>query len=66
VAARAQLAVDIRGVDSRSAPPDVLGPDDYGVPYERTRGAVLLHILEELLQHLGQMQISRDVLMAEG
>ena len=65
-AARAQLAVDMRRVDSMSAPPDILGPQDAGTPYARTRGGVLLHILEELLQHLGQMQISRDVLMAEG
>jgi hypothetical protein len=27
---------------------------------------VLLHVLEELLQHLGQMELSRDVLLSEG
>jgi hypothetical protein len=34
------------------------------VPYARAKGAVLLHILEELFQHLGQMEITRDALMA--
>ena len=34
-------------------------PDD-PVPYTETKGAVLLHILEELFQHLGQMELTRD------
>jgi hypothetical protein len=33
------------------------------VPYAESKGAVLVHILEELFQHLGQMQLSRDALM---
>ncbi len=38
-------------------------PDD-PVPYTESKGAVLLHILEELFQHLGQMEITRDALLA--
>ena len=38
-------------------------PDD-PVPYSETNGAVLIHILEELFQHLGQMEITS--LMIEG
>ena len=34
------------------------------VPYTETKGAVLLHVLEELFQHLGQMELTRDALVA--
>ncbi len=37
---------------------------DHPVPYAETKGAVLLHMLEELFQHLGQMEITRDMLQA--
>ena len=30
----------------------------------RTQGAVLLHVYEELAQHLGQLEVTRDVLLA--
>jgi Protein of unknown function (DUF664) len=47
------------------APPGQVGPNpDDPVPYRETKGAVLLHVLEELFQHLGQMEITRDVLQA--
>jgi len=64
VTARRQLAADISGFDAADAPPHVLPPEDADMPYAKTKGAVLLHVLEELLQHLGQMEISRDVLLA--
>jgi hypothetical protein len=35
------------------------------VPYARAKGSVLLHILEELFQHLGQMELSRDILATD-
>lgn len=65
-AARRQLATDISGFDPSAASPDVLPPEDAGLPYAKTKGGVLLHVLEELLQHLGQMELSRDVLLSEG
>jgi hypothetical protein len=65
-AARSRLADDIAGVDSAAAPaysfPD---PNDPG-PYDEAKGAVLLHIVEELYQHLGQMEITRDLLTRSG
>jgi hypothetical protein len=64
VTARRQLAADISGFDAAAAPPHVLPPEDADMPYAKSKGAVLLHVLEELLQHLGQMEISRDVLLA--
>jgi hypothetical protein len=63
--ARNRLRKDLSGLDPWSTPgsvrPDLADP----VPYSETKGAVLLHILEELFQHLGQMEITRDMLLAE-
>jgi hypothetical protein len=60
-----RLREDLSGLEPWSKPssvrPDPAGP----VPYDETKGAVLLHILEELFQHLGQMEITRDMLQAE-
>ncbi len=62
---RAKLRTDIAELDA-SAPPrgQVLDPDDAELPLGRTQGGALIHIYEELSQHLGQMEISRDVLAA--
>jgi len=48
-------------------PPFSVRPDPHDrepVPYVESKGAVLLHIMEELFQHLGQMEITRDALVA--
>jgi hypothetical protein len=59
-AARDQLAADVVAADP-SAPP--LNPPPYEPDLSTsTQGGVLLHIYEELAQHLGQMEITRDVL----
>lgn len=60
--ARSKLEVDVTGLDSMAEPPNVPGEP---VPYNQVKGAVLLHILEELYQHLGQMELTRDLLVAE-
>src|ERR1700681_2466592 len=62
--ARRRLREDIAGLDvDASAPPAGVQPDpDEPVPYAQAKGAVLLHVLEELFQHLGQMEITRDAL----
>ena len=61
--ARQRLHADLASFDPGAAPASVArGPDP--VPYTETKGAVLLHILEELYQHLGQMELTRDVLLA--
>ena len=39
-------------------------PADQPEVGERSQGAVLLHVHEELAQHLGQMEVIRDVLLA--
>ena len=50
-----------------ASPPDlpanpVREPD--GTLSYATQGAVLLHVFEELAQHLGQLEVTRDVLVA--
>jgi hypothetical protein len=60
--ARGRLEADVIGLDSMALPPNVIGE---AVPYNETKGSVLLHILEELYQHLGQMELTRDILVTE-
>jgi hypothetical protein len=61
---RAQLAVDLAGVEPPAPPSGPVDEEDAATPVGRTQGGVLLHIYEELSQHLGQMEVSRDVLRA--
>ena len=65
-AARRRLVADIAAGDP-SAPPrhDPVFPEDAGTPIATTQAGVLLHVLRELTQHLGQMEVSRDVLRTE-
>ena len=62
--ARRRLREDIVGLDAMAPPIGVPRDPDDPVPYSGAKGAVLLHVLEELFQHLGQMEITRDALMA--
>jgi hypothetical protein len=64
-AARDRFAADLTAVDS-SAPPrhDPVLPEDIGTPLASTQAGVLIHVLQELTQHLGQMEITRDLLVA--
>jgi len=63
--ARRRLRDDIAGLDAFAPPAGVRPDPDDPVPYARAKGSVLLHILEELFQHLGQMEITRDALVAD-
>ena len=63
-ALRGRLDADARGADLgaplRAEPPRTFqGPDR-----ALTRGGALLHVLEELAQHHGQMEILRDAIRA--
>jgi hypothetical protein len=60
--ARGQLEADVIGLDPMAPPLNVIGE---AVPYNETKGSVLLHVLEELYQHLGQMELTRDILVTE-
>lgn len=60
--ARRRLADDIAGVDLFAAPRGEPKPDDRTIPLGRTAGGALFHLYEELAQHHGQMELTRDVL----
>lgn len=62
--ARRRLREDLVGLDSLATPANVKHDPDDPVPYTESKGAVLLHIIEELFQHVGHMEISRDALVA--
>ncbi|MGN6300694.1 MAG: mycothiol transferase [Angustibacter sp.] len=64
-AARAQLHDDFAAAAldrPPTAPPDDLEPD--AAFLASTQGAVFLHVYEELAQHRGQLEVTRDVLLA--
>jgi hypothetical protein len=66
--ARAQLEEDMSGLDPGAPPRRPLAPDDpdAGLPIGRTQGGALIHIYEELAQHRGQMELTRDVIRSAG
>ena len=57
--ARRQFHDDVAAADPAAEPTRREHLHDYA-----TQGAVLLHVYEELAQHRGQMEITRDVLAA--
>ncbi len=61
--ARAQLRTDADAVPPDEAPRGDPGPRYFG-GLELSAGGVLLHVLEELCQHHGQMELTRDLLRA--
>ncbi|CAN5540329.1 hypothetical protein BH11ACT6_BH11ACT6_07320 [soil metagenome] len=60
---RADLREDLSGFDA-TAPLANTPPVEYeGPSRDLTPSGVLLHVLEELAQHHGQVQMSRDILL---
>jgi Protein of unknown function (DUF664) len=64
--ARAQLARDLEAFDPPAGPRGEVKPGDADLPLGRTQGGALFHIYEELAQHRGQLEITRDILRAAG
>jgi len=62
--ARRRLREDMVGLEAGGEPANVRRDPADPVPYTETKGAALVHILEELFQHLGQMELTRDALAA--
>ena len=62
--ARRRLREDLVGMHAEDPPVNVRRNPDDPAPYTETKGSVLLHVLRELFQHLGQMEITRDALVA--
>ncbi len=63
-AARRQLAEDLAGAAWDAPPRFPPTPGHADRPDGQRQGGVLLHILEELHQHLGQLELTRDLLLA--
>jgi uncharacterized damage-inducible protein DinB len=62
--ARRQLGADIADLEPLAPPRGTPEPEDADLPLARTQGGVLVHVYEELAQHRGQMEVTRDVLRA--
>ncbi len=60
---RAGLHEDARAASPGEKPVDPVREEDGSMSYA-TQGDVLLHVYEELTQHLGQLEVTRDVLLA--
>jgi hypothetical protein len=60
-AAREAFRADAATADPTAAPRKQAG-DDPDELESRSQGSALLHVLEEVTQHLGQMELTRDVL----
>jgi hypothetical protein len=63
--AKAQLADDVAGAVPEAPLRRQPDAEYQGPPQPLTQGSVLLHVLEELCQHHGQMEIIRDALRVE-
>jgi hypothetical protein len=61
--AKRRLREDLVGLSAPAPPVNVRRDPDEPVPYTESKGAVLLHVLEELFQHCGHMEITRDALV---
>ncbi|MGH3847548.1 MAG: DUF664 domain-containing protein [Pseudonocardiaceae bacterium] len=59
---RQQLRADVAALDPFGPPRGVPRAEYAALPPARTQGGALLHIYEELAQHRGQMEITRDLL----
>lgn len=62
--AREQLESDIADLEPSAPPRGVTKPEDADLPLVKSQGGALIHVYEELAQHRGQLEISRDVLLA--
>ena len=63
-AAKQQLRDDLVGVDGRAKPRGQLRGEYVGTAIGASAAGALLHVVEELCQHHGQLELTRDVLAA--
>jgi hypothetical protein len=62
--AQRQLWADVSNLDAPAPPRGSPEPEDAELPLGRTQGGALIHVYEELAQHRGQLEVTRDVLLA--
>ena len=63
-AAGRQLGIDVAELDADAPPRSAPQGETIDTPYGRTQGGVAMHIYEELSQHLGHMELTRDIIVA--
>jgi uncharacterized damage-inducible protein DinB len=61
---RARLARDAERLDPAAPPRGVVRGKDADRPHGQRQGAVLMHVFEEVARHRGQLELTRDVLVA--
>lgn len=59
-----QLRADIADLDPFGPPRGIPEPADAALPLGRTQGGALMHVYEELAQHRGQLESTRDLLLS--
>jgi uncharacterized damage-inducible protein DinB len=64
-AALARVSEDLAAIDAGRTQPDPTGRQFLEVR-DRSDSAIVLHVLKELYQHLGHMEIAADALMIRG
>jgi hypothetical protein len=62
--AQEQLRTDIALLEPEAGPRGAVKPGHGDHPQYKSQGGALLHVYEELAQHLGQLEITRDLLLA--
>ena len=67
-ALKLQFRTDLNSVDGGQSLAIMPNPDYTPLPgyTQWTQGAVLIHVYEELAQHHGQMELTRDILLKSG
>ena len=61
---RSRFVGDLDRLASRDAPASALPDEDAGLPFATSQAGVLVHVFHELAQHLGQVELTRDILRA--
>ena len=64
-AQRARFVNDLAGADPFAPPRGEVSAADAALPLGRTQGGALLHVYDELARHRGQLEITRDILLAD-
>ncbi|MGW4486610.1 mycothiol transferase [Amycolatopsis sp. NPDC004368] len=62
-AVREQFGADVAGSVPDAAPAGEVPPKYRGTPIGADQGTALLHVYEELAQHRGHLELTRDVLL---
>jgi hypothetical protein len=64
-AQRARFVEDLARADPFAAPRGEVSAADAALPWGRTQGGALLHVYHELARHRGQLELTRDILLAD-